>query len=76
IIDLARKQIDFDHADTFKLIEGLAAANIHNIIAATGGQMKYNKQTGLFETPLGIVTADAISDARNLLSKIGTLVQA
>ena len=75
IIEIARKQIRTNTPDVFALIQALADANVHNILNATGGQMKYDTSTGLFSTPLGIVTADAITEARTLLDKIGLLVQ-
>jgi poly [ADP-ribose] polymerase len=51
-----------------KLIEKLVKANIHRIVSSTS--IKYNDTTGLFTTPLGIVTPDAIADARKLLVTI------
>lgn len=49
-----------------KLIERLALANIHNITSST--KITYDVNTGLFSTPLGIVTPDSINEARNLLA--------
>ncbi len=49
-----------------KLIERLVKANVHKITSSTN--ITLNDATGLFQTPLGIVTPDAITDARNLLA--------
>ncbi len=51
-----------------KLIQRLVDANVHNITSSTN--ITYNSSTGLFSTPLGIVTQDAIDEARNLLVQI------
>jgi poly [ADP-ribose] polymerase len=75
ILTLAKKQIVTSTPDVFDLIQTLADANVHNILSATGGQMKYDTSTGLFSTPLGIVNAEAITEARTLLDQIGLLVQ-
>ncbi len=74
LVEIAKREIDSDSKDTITLIERLVTANIHNISSQT--TMTFNKITGLFETPLGIVTADAINDARTLLSQIANYVVA
>jgi poly [ADP-ribose] polymerase len=51
-----------------KLIDRLVKANIHNITSHTN--IKYNAGTGLFQTPLGIITKEGIDEARNLLVEI------
>lgn len=51
-----------------KLIEKLVKANIHRIVSSTS--IRYNDATGLFTTPLGIVTPDAITEARDMLVEI------
>ena len=49
-----------------KLIERLVKANVHKITSSTN--IVLNDATGLFQTPLGVVTPDAIKDARNILA--------
>jgi poly [ADP-ribose] polymerase len=49
-----------------KLIERLVRANVHKITSSTN--ITLNNATGLFQTPLGIVTPDAITEARDLLA--------
>jgi len=55
-----------------KLVSYLSDRNIHNIVQAT--TLKYDDTTGLFATPLGVVTQDAIDDARDLLGHLGVLI--
>ena len=71
LASIAEKQIQHD-PDTIALIRHLAKVNIHNIISNT--KITYNADSGLFSTPCGIVTASTITDARNILSKIGANV--
>lgn len=55
-------------ATLLRLVKQLVDSNVHRITSAT--QISYNSATGLFSTPLGIVTLDAIADARKLLDDI------
>lgn len=57
-----------------KLIDRLVQANVHRITSST--QIKFNSDTGLFSTPLGIVTPDGIAEARNLLVTLNGFVAA
>lgn len=52
-----------------KLVERLAEMNRHQIMTASNGNIKID-ETGLITTPLGLVTASTIGDARELLEKI------
>lgn len=52
-----------------KLVERLAEMNRHQIMSASNGNIKID-DTGLITTPLGLVTASTIDDARQLLEKI------
>lgn len=52
------------------LVRELAAINRHQIVAASGGQMDVDLNTGIVSTPLGVVTADNIAKARVLLDTI------
>lgn len=74
LLDIAKKQIRSNHVDTYKLIEYLVNTNIHNILSST--TLSYNKVSGMFESPLGILDSSALAEGRDLLSKIGLLVQA
>jgi poly [ADP-ribose] polymerase 2/3/4 len=55
-----------------RLIDRLVQANVHRITSST--QIQFNSSTGLFSTPLGIVTPDGITEARNLLVTLNRFV--
>lgn len=55
-----------------RLIDRLVQANVHKITSST--QITFNSSTGLFSTPLGIVTPEGIAEARNLLPNINKYV--
>jgi poly [ADP-ribose] polymerase len=65
---IAKEQLAKNHPHLSKLIDRLVQANIHNIVSQTS--ITYNSATGLFQTPLGVVTQDAIDEARNLLVEV------
>lgn len=65
---IARKQIKTTNPLVLNLIDRLIKANIHNITSNTN--ITYNNSTGLFSTPLGIVTLEGISEARDILNSI------
>lgn len=65
---LVHKQIAKGNPQLSKLIQRLVDANVHNITSSTN--ITFNSATGLFSTPLGIVTQDAIDEARELLVEI------
>lgn len=71
--EVAKKQIQFSSPMLEKLIERLALANIHNITSST--KITYDVNTGLFSTPLGIVTPDSINEARNLLALLKAQIE-
>lgn len=54
-----------------KLVSFLSEQNVHNIAQST--TLKYDKVSGLFSTPLGIVTQDSIDIARERLAEIQDL---
>ncbi len=70
LAQIAREQIGGASEDTTtqKLIEYLVEVNIHNITQATN--IRYNAANATFTTPLGILTPDAVRQARKLLGKI------
>jgi poly [ADP-ribose] polymerase len=55
-----------------QLVDYLVKVNVHSIVSGT--TMTYNAATGMFSTPLGIVTDTAITEARDLLTQIGDFV--
>lgn len=56
-----------------KLIKRFVDANVHKITANT--QITYNSSTGLFATPLGVVTMEGIVEARDILADIAPIVR-
>jgi poly [ADP-ribose] polymerase len=69
---IAAAQIVTNAPETLKLVNYLAKINVHRILEAT--TLSYDESRGTFSTPLGIVTAEGITEARALLSEIGNLV--
>ncbi len=57
------------------LIDYLTKQNIHDIVSVSGGNITYNYQEGLFQTPLGLVGSSTISQARDILSEIADQIQ-
>lgn len=74
LLDIARTQIKTNSPKLDSLIARLVQDNIHQITSST--DVSYNANSGLFETPLGIVTLDGITQARTILSESLTLIQA
>lgn len=66
--EIAKSQIlkSSGHPILDKLVERLVKSNIHKITSSTN--ITLNDATGLFQTPIGIVTLDAIKEARDLLA--------
>lgn len=73
LAQIAADQIEGAAGDTVtsELIKYLVDVNIHHITHSTN--IKYNAKTGAFSTPLGILTPDAISTARDLLGELRRL---
>ncbi len=61
-------------AITAALVKKLAETNKHELVAATGGLAKggmdIDLETGLVRTALGVVTLDAVKEARNVLDRM------
>jgi poly [ADP-ribose] polymerase 2/3/4 len=70
---IAAKQIETDSPHTLELVKRLADANVHNVLSST--QLVYDTSRGTFSTSLGIITEDAIDDARELLGKMAGHIQ-
>lgn len=72
---LAVQEIAGDCKITAALIKKLAEANRHELLAASGGQMDIDLETGMVRTPLGVVTSDAVTRARKLLDEMVPFVK-
>ena len=56
-----------------KLIDRLVKSNVHKITSSTN--ITFNDISGLFSTPIGVVTPDAVNEARQVLVGILPLVK-
>ena len=72
LAEVAQSQIETNSPETLALVTYLARVNVHAILQTT--TMQYDTSKGTFSTPLGIVTADAINEARTLLTDMGSFV--
>jgi len=70
LADIARKQIAQGDPIVAELVARLARENVHNIVAATGGKMNYDDTTGLFNTPMGVITQEKVDEGRALLATV------
>lgn len=68
LTEVAKKQIQTKSTEVQKLIEYFSQVNIHNILESTN--MNYNVDSGLFSTPIGIVTKETVDKARDILIKM------
>lgn len=72
---VATKQIQTGgNPEALNLIRYLVKVNAHQISTMTGGQITYNYDSGLFQTPMGLVSQDNIDEARNRLTSISDFV--
>lgn len=72
LAQVAADQIDHTSPEVGKLITWLASVNRHTIMASTN--LTFDDTTGLFSTPLGIVTPASVNQARRLLVTLGNHV--
>jgi poly [ADP-ribose] polymerase len=71
--DIIKKQVKTcGNPELDKLIDKLIRANVHKITSSTN--ISFNENSGLFSTPLGVITLEAIDDARDILVNAQTLV--
>ena len=71
--EAAIQQIATNSPEARRLIEQLVAANVHAILESTS--LSYNAQSGTFSTPLGLVTQEALDEARRYLIVIGDCIR-
>lgn len=69
---IAESQIETNSDIVKNLISYLSEKNIHNILSST--TMTYNIDSGLFSTPIGIVSKTSIDTARTVLSELSNYV--
>ena len=71
--DIVLEQIDHKDTKSKNLLLYLIQENIHNIVNST--QIKFNENTGVFSTPLGIVKKSGIIKAERILGQIETIIR-
>lgn len=71
---IATSQIKTNNPIVEDLIKYLTKVNVHNIVESSLGAISYSDTTGLFSTPLGIITQQNIDAANDLLVEIGSMV--
>jgi poly [ADP-ribose] polymerase len=70
--DTAAEEIGGTDKRIIALVKFLTKQNIHNITSSTA--ITYNSATGLFQTPLGVVTQGNLDNARVLLGDMSEFV--
>lgn len=75
LVSAAEEQIAKGDPVVADLVRMLARINRHQLMAASGGQMDIDLTSGMVSTPLGVVTADNITQARSLLDAIAGYVE-
>jgi poly [ADP-ribose] polymerase len=73
--NIAKQQIKASCPITTKLVDFLVKTNIHQITTQSGGKLNVDVATGEIQLPsgMGILTPDAIDDARGLINEINSL---
>lgn len=74
LAEVAKSQIAQGCPIVSALVDRLAKANVHKITSNTN--IQFDPAAGTFSTPMGIITPDAINDARNLLVTMKPFVAA
>ncbi len=67
------KEISNNDNNIFDILKYCLASNIHTILTKTN--IKFDEDSGLFKTPLGIITKSAIQEAKELLYDIYNEIQ-
>lgn len=65
---VVKKELQFSSPLLEKLVDRLVKANIHQITSNT--KITYNNTSGLFSTPLGVVTIEGINRAKIILDDV------
>ena len=71
----AEEQIGNGDPIVTELVKKLARINKHQIMAASGGQMNVDLDTGIIRTPVGVVSHQNVDTAKDLLPKLNTFVE-
>ncbi len=74
VAKIAVKEIGGDDPIVSALVKKLAEANRHEIITMSGGEMDVDLETGIVRTAMGVVTLDAVKQARKILDDMSSYV--
>lgn len=74
VAEAAKALVSKTDPTLMKLVDRLVTANKHELHKASGGQMDIDLKTGIISTPLGVITKDSISQARNILTNLQPFV--
>lgn len=70
--NIAKSQIEVKCPLAQKLVDRLVKSNIHQITA--NSQITFNQSSGIFQTPLGVVTQEGITEANQILGDINKIL--
>jgi poly [ADP-ribose] polymerase len=73
--EAAKQQLAKSNPVLIKLVERLVEANRHELHKASGGQMNIDLTTGIISTPIGVITKDSITNARQVLDNLDPFVK-
>lgn len=71
---IAKQQIKISNPLLSELIDYLVQTNAHNIYQASGGKIRYDSSSATFQTPLGVIVPEQVSEARTILNKIADFI--
>ena len=74
VAEAAKKLVSTADPMLMRLVDRLVTANKHELHKASGGQMNIDLKTGIISTPIGVITKDGISQARDILTKMQPFV--
>jgi poly [ADP-ribose] polymerase len=70
VMKAAKEQLARNDPELEQLVTHLAKQNKHQLVAATGGKIDIDLQTGMVTTPVGIITKETVDEARPMLDKL------
>jgi poly [ADP-ribose] polymerase len=73
--EAATKQLVNGNPELSKLVERLVEANRHELFQASGGKLNVDLRTGIVSTPVGVITVEAIKEARSILDNLAPYVR-
>ena len=75
IKELVVKEVGAGCSVTSALLKKLAEENRHELNVLSGGEMNIDLETGIVSTVMGVITLDAVKEARQLLDQMAPFVK-